>query len=74
MPVPKYESFSEEIEEIVWRDDCSYIDAVLTWCQENSIEPDSVGDIIKKNQAIKQALQVEAEELHFMPKESRLPI
>lgn len=51
-----------------------YMDAVLHYCEKNNIEIEAVAPIIKSNPKIKSGLRQSAENLNFMPKESRLPI
>lgn len=63
-----------EIESIVAEKHIGYIDAVILYCEENNLEPDAVGEIIKSSALIRLKIQVEAEDLNFLPKPNRLPI
>jgi len=64
--------FSLIIEEMVLTKNISYIDACLEYCKEKEIEPNSLGRLV--NKALKQKIQMEAEELHFLPKTNSLPV
>ena len=60
------------IEEMVLTKNMSYIDACLEYCKEKEIEPNSLGRLV--NKALKQKIQMEAEQLHFLPKTNSLPV
>jgi len=62
--------FVQEIEELV-RDnsDMNYIDAIVHFCEQNSIELDSVPKLISK--PLKEKLKCEAMELNFLKRTSR---
>ena len=64
--------FSTMIEEMVQEKRLTYMDACLHYCEENNVEPESLGRLV--NKSLKQKLQVEAEGLHFLPKPSTLPV
>ena len=64
--------FSLLIEEMVLTKNMSYIDACLEYCKEKEIEPNSLGRLV--NKALKQKIQMEAEQLHFLPKTNSLPV
>lgn len=64
----------EEIEYIVKNRKIQYIDAVILWCDLNSHEIEFAGELIKKNVVLRSKIQIEAENLNFMKKNSRLPI
>ena len=63
-----------EIEDMVERDNVDYIDACITYCDENSIEIEYIGELIKKNPNIKAKIQKEAENLNYLKKINRLKI
>jgi len=67
-------SILKEIELLVITKRISYIDAALHYCETHDVEPDIVGDIIRSSSVFKQKVQVEAEDLNFLPKTNRLPI
>jgi len=62
--------FAKEIEEIVrTNSDMSYIDAIITFCEINSIELESVPKLLSK--PLKEKLKYEAMELNFLKRSSR---
>lgn len=68
--------FSMEIENIVKesKGELNYIEAILTYCEENEIEFYSVPKLLSK--ALKEKLKLDAQRLSFMKKSSKakLPI
>jgi hypothetical protein len=63
--------FTKIIEELVRTKKLSYIDAIVYYCDENEIDTSTVNTIITKS--IKDKIRVEAENLNYLPKTSRLP-
>ena len=61
--------FAEEVEKIVNANNFNYIDAIITFCEENKIEVDSVSKLISK--PLKEKLKYDAQQLNFMKKTSR---
>jgi len=63
--------FSMEVEEIVKTNHggLSYIDAILVYCEQHSIELESVSKLISK--PLKEKLKVDAQRMNFMKKTSR---
>ena len=43
-------------------------------CEKNNIEVESIASLIKSNENIKSKIQIEAENLNFLPKTARLDI
>jgi hypothetical protein len=66
--------FAIEIEKIVANEDLNYIDAIVHYCDTNSLEVESVTKLISK--PLKERLKWDAIRLNFMKKTSRakLPI
>ena len=64
--------FSLLIESIVQTKNISYMDACLEYCKEKEIEPNSIARLV--NKSLKQKIQMEAEQLHFLPKTNSLPV
>ena len=64
--------FFTKITEIVNRTKLSYMDAILHYCDQNGMEPETAGGLI--NGKLKQKIREEAEELNFLPKTARLPV
>lgn len=53
-------------------DGLTYLEAIIEYCEEYSIEPDRMCKLI--NDSLKSKLEVECEELNLLPKTSRLPM
>ena len=64
--------FMANIEELVQRTKMTYIDAVIHYCEENKLEPETAGTMV--NGKLKQHIQEEAEDLNLIQKTSKLPI
>ena len=62
----------ENIENLVQQTRMTYIDAVMHYCEENKLEPETAGKMIGGK--LKQNIQDEAEDLHLIQKTSKLPI
>ena len=61
--------FAQEIESIVSKDNMSYIDAIIYFCEKNAIDLESVPKLIPK--PLKEKLKWEATELNFLRRTSR---
>ena len=64
--------FTLEIERIAKEKEISHMDAVLLYCDNEGIEPDSVDSLISK--ALKEKIEANARDLIFLPKQAQLPI
>ena len=64
--------FMEKIESLVQQTRMTYIDAVMHYCEENKLEPETAGKMIGGK--LKQNIQDEAENLHLIQRTSILPI
>ena len=67
--------FAEEIENLVLVNaDMNYIDAIVYFCEQNSLDLESVPKLISK--PLKEKIKYDAQQLNFMNKTSRekLPI
>ena len=64
--------FMENIENLVQQTKMTYIDAVMHYCEENKLEPETAGKMIGGK--LKQNIQDEAEDLHLIQKTSKLPL
>lgn len=64
--------FSMIIENFVKEKRCTYMDAVVLYCEENEMEIESAAKLL--NTRIKEQLEVEAMDLNFIPKVNTLPI
>ena len=63
------QKFVQEIENLVQKENMSYIDAIIHFCEQNSIELESVPKLITK--PLKEKLKYEAMELNFLKRTSR---
>lgn len=66
--------FYQEVEELVWDLDISYIDAVIVYCEKRGLETETVSSLILKNPNLKSKIAMEAEDLNLIEKSARLPI
>ena len=67
--------FAQEIETLVLdNQDMNYIDAIIHFCDKNSIDVESVPKLISK--PLKEKIKYEAQELNFLKRTSRakLPV
>ena len=62
--------FAGEIEKLVSDNaDMNYIDAIIHFCEQNSIEVDSINKLVSK--PLKEKLKCDAQRLNFIKKTSR---
>jgi hypothetical protein len=64
----------EGIEEFARVNGVDYLDACLTYCEKNNVDPDYLASVIKRDPAFKAKMQAEAEDLNVLKKTARLPI
>lgn len=62
------EKFSLEIEKYVKENSCNYIEAIVSYCDENEIEIETVSKLLSK--PLKERLRYNAETLNFLKKTS----
>jgi hypothetical protein len=67
-------SLHNSIEEIVRTSGTDYIDAIIHFCAVNDLEVETIGAIISKDLNLVSKIQLEAEDLHYLRRESQLPI
>lgn len=67
-------TFSLSIETIVAKKNIPYMDAVLIYCEETGLEVELAAKLVSG--ALKSKIQIEAEDLHFLPKSNttKLPL
>jgi len=63
------DKFSQRIETIVKECGVSYIDAIIQFCEENSVEVETIPKLISK--PLKEKLKFEATQLNFLKKTSK---
>ena len=68
------DKFAEEVEDLVKKTKMNYIDAIVQFCEENSIELDGISKMISK--PLKEKLRYDATELNFLRKttKAKLPL
>ncbi len=49
----------------------TYIESIQYYCEQNNIEPETVGKLVQG--VLKQKVREEAQELHFLPKTTKIP-
>ncbi|MCU0389049.1 MAG: late promoter transcription accessory protein [Chitinophagaceae bacterium] len=65
--------FQNEIEDIVWKYDVTYMEAIIMFCEENDFEIERVPRLLSSK--MKADIQKEAEDLSMLTeKNERLPI
>jgi hypothetical protein len=65
-------TFSLQIEEMVHKENLSYMDAIVFAARKNNIEPEAAAGLLNGN--VRDKLEAEARDLNFLPKRSKLPI
>lgn len=66
--------FTKEIEKLVIEKRMEYIDAVMYFCEKNGVDIETAASLIKSNAKLKASIQVEAENLNYLPKTKQLPL
>ena len=68
------DKFTEDIEKIVLKTKQPYIDAIVQYCEDNTIDIESVNKLISK--PLKEKIRVEAMDLNYLKKTShgKLPL
>lgn len=64
--------FAEEIEKVVRETNLNYIQAIIFYCDKYGLDIEAIPDLI--NSTIKSKIQLNAEDLHLLPRSSKLPI
>ena len=63
------QKFAQDIESLVKECKINYIDAIVTYCEENSIELDTISKLVSK--PLREKLKNDAIELNFLKKTTR---
>ena len=63
------DKFAEDIESLVLRTKMNYIDAIVEYCDSNSIELDTVNKLVSK--PLKEKIKYDAMELNFLRRTTR---
>ena len=68
-------SLVEEITDIVWKLDISYLDALLEYSKRKGIDEEAVGMLVKKDSLLMARIAEEAEALRLIPRSgAKLPL
>ena len=65
------QDFTITIEHIEKSKNMTYMDAIQYYCEQNNIELETIGKLVQG--ALKSKVREEAENLHFLPKPTRIP-
>ena len=65
------QDFTITIEHIKKSKNMTYMDAIQYYCEQNNIELEAIGKLVQG--ALKSKVREEAENLHFLPKPTRIP-
>ena len=72
MALSTTKTFSLEIESIAKEKKVTHMEAVLWYCNDQDIEPDSVKGLISK--PLKEKIEANARDLNFLPRQAQLPV
>ena len=64
--------FAIIVDELVRTKRLTHMEAILYYCEQNLIEPDTITKWIDRS--LKEKLQADAEALHYLPKTPQLPV
>lgn len=70
--ITKLTDINEQLEDIIWKFDIGFIDAIVYYCEQNDVEIETIAKIVKMNSNIKTQIEIEAEQLNYLPKTARL--
>ena len=65
------QDFTITIEHIKKSKNMTYMDAIQYYCEQNKIEPETIGKLVQG--ALKQKVREEAESLNFLPNTTKIP-
>ena len=65
-------NFTIVIENLAKEKHLTHMDAVLYYCEQEGIEPESVNSLISKG--LKEKIEANARDLNFLPRQAQLPI
>ena len=64
--------FAIIVDELVRTKRFTHMEAIIYYCEQNLIEPDTISKWIDRS--LKEKLQADAEALHYLPKTPQLPV
>ena len=65
-------TFSLEVERIAKEKNITHMEAVLWYCKDQGIEPDTVSNLLSKG--LKEKIEANARDLNFLPRQAQLPV
>lgn len=65
-------NFSQKIESFAKKFNLSILESIVSYCEKNEIEMESITNLISEK--LKQKIRNEAEELNLLPKANTLPL
>ncbi len=68
------EKFYVKIDDLVWKDDITYMEATMLICDELGIDPEDLLKLKLITPILKSKLELEAEELGLLKPSARLPV
>ena len=68
--IDEIQKFSFEVEELVWKFDISYLDAIMMYCDDTGLEFDVAAKLISSS--LKEKLQEESEDNNLIKRSSKL--
>lgn len=68
------DKFFHIVDELVWRDDISYIEATIKTCSELKIDIEDINKLKLVNPILKDHLKMDATNDGYLKKEAQLPI
>lgn len=71
-PFKNSNEFSLHIEKMVLEYNITHMDAVLKYCEDNMLEPEDIASRI--NKSLKEKIELNMQELNYLPKSATLDI
>lgn len=70
----KAKSILDAIEDLVYMEDISYIEACVEYASTNGLEIEQIAAIVASSDNMKASVELEAENLNFLKRKARLQI
>ena len=67
-------NFQTAIESCVHKKGMGYLEAIMWYCEQHSIEIEAVASLIKKSEAIRTKLEAECEDQNMIQRQPKLPL
>lgn len=66
--------FYDTVDFLMWEFDMSMLDAIVAYCDRESIEIETVIPLVKRNEHFRSGLLEDGERLNILEKRARLPL